>query len=90
MKEIRHQNLLELAGECHRWFYLTRWYSYPELKALMQERKKDTYRYDDNGNIIDIIDTQNFQNFQEKHMYLPIPQSEINTNPMAEQNELWK
>lgn len=90
INEIRRQNLLELAGECQRWFYLTRWYSYPELKALMQERKKDTYKYEENGSIIDIVDTQNFTNFQEKHMYLPIPQSEINTNPMAEQNELWK
>ena len=90
MEEVRHQNLLELAGECNRWFYLTRWYSYAELKALMMERKKDTYQYDANGNVTGIIDTQNFENFQEKHMYLPIPQSEINTNPMAEQNELWK
>lgn len=90
MEEIRRQNLLELAGECHRWFYLTRWYSYPELKGLMQKRKVDSNVYDDKGNIIDIVDTQNFANFQEKHMYLPIPQSEINTNPMAEQNPLWK
>ena len=74
-EEIRHQNLLELAGECHRWFYLTRWYSYPELKALLVARK-------DAG--------QNVANFMEKHMYLPIPQGEINTNPMAEQSELWK
>lgn len=90
MEEIRHQNLLELAGECQRWFYLTRWYSYPELKALMQVRKKDSNKYDGNGKVVDIIDTQNFVNFQEKHMYLPIPQSEINTNPMATQSELWK
>lgn len=90
MEEIRRQNLLELAGECHRWFYLTRWYSYSELKTLMMERKKDTYQYDESGNVIGIVDTQNFENFQEKHMYLPIPQSEINTNPMAEQSELWK
>ena len=90
MEEVRRQNLLELAGECNRWFYLTRWYSHAELKALMVERKKDTYQYDANGNVTGIIDTQNFENLQEKHMYLPIPQSEINTNPMAEQNELWK
>lgn len=90
MNEIRRQNLLELAGECQRWFYLTRWYSYPELKALMQERKKDTYQYDASGKVTGIVDTQNFANFQEKHMLLPIPQSEINTNPNAEQSELWK
>lgn len=74
-EEIRHQNLLELAGECQRWFYLTRWYAYPELKALLVARK-------DPG--------QNVANFMEKHRYLPIPQGEINTNPMAEQSELWK
>lgn len=74
-EEIRRQNLLELAGECQRWFYLTRWYSYPELKALLVARK-------DPG--------QNVANFMEKHMYLPIPQGEINTNPLAEQSELWK
>lgn len=91
MEEVRHQNLLELAGECQRWFYLTRWYSYPELKALMQVRKTDSYTFDEDGNRIPgIVDTQNFANFQEKHMYLPIPQSEINTNPMAEQSDLWK
>lgn len=75
MEEVRRQNLLELAGECQRWFYLTRWYSYPELKALLVARK-------DPG--------QNVANFLEKHMYLPIPESEINTNPMAEQSPLWK
>lgn len=90
MEEVRRQNLLELAGECNRWFYLTRWYSHAELKTLMMERKKDTYQYDSEGNVTGITDTQNFSNFQEKHMYLPIPQSEINTNPMAEQSELWK
>lgn len=75
LEEVRRQNLLELAGECQRWFYLTRWYSYPELKALLVARK-------DPG--------QNVANFLEKHMYLPIPESEINTNPMAEQSPLWK
>jgi len=28
-------------------------------------------------------------NFQEKHIYLPIPQSEMNTNTAIEQNPLW-
>jgi len=29
-------------------------------------------------------------NFQAKHVYLPIPQSEVNTNTGIEQNPLWK
>lgn len=35
MKEIQHQNMLELVEECTRWFYLKHWFNDNELKAFL-------------------------------------------------------
>lgn len=40
MKEIQHQNLLELVMESNRLFYLKHWYDDNEFKQAMVERKK--------------------------------------------------
>jgi outer membrane protein len=33
---------------------------------------------------------QGAENFQEKHLYYPIPTSELNNNTAMEQTSLWK
>lgn len=39
MKEIQHQNMLELVEECTRWYYLKHWYNDAELKAFLVAQK---------------------------------------------------
>lgn len=104
MEELRNQKLLEFAGENVRWDDLVRWYSYEELKPIMQQRKKDSKIWDlqwekdaDDKDVLvgytytgRIEDTQNFSNFQKKHMYFPIPQSEVDANLNLEQKADWQ
>jgi hypothetical protein len=99
MEELRNQKLLEFAGENIRWDDLVRWYDYDELKSIMIERKTDTKIWEtqtaSDGSITYVFtgkveDTQNFENFQEKHMFLPIPQSEVDANLNLEQKEEWQ
>lgn len=84
MEELRNQKLLEFAGENIRWYDLVRWYSFEDLKSMMMERKKDTKQ----GN--SIVDTQNFSKMEKKHLYFPIPQSEVDSNSAMEQKADWK
>ena len=66
----------------------------------MHERKTDTreteFERDEKGRIIrwnytgNIIDSQNFQRFEKKHLYFPIPQSEVDTNLSLEQKSDWQ
>lgn len=88
-EELRNQKLLEFAGENIRWDDLVRWYSYEELKGIMIGRKTDTRIYDSNGNLLGIEDTQNFKNFQKKHLYFPIPQGEVDANQKLQQKAEW-
>ena len=94
MDELRNQKLLEFAGENVRWDDLVRWYGFDELKTIMHTRKTDTniYKSDAQGNktLVGVEDTQNFQNMQKKHLYFPIPQSEVDANLNLDQKADWK
>ena len=100
MEELRNQKLLEFAGENVRWDDLVRWYGFDELKSIMQQRKKDTRAWEtlknDEGQVTGytptdrIFDSQNFSNFQKKHLYFPIPQGEVDANLELEQKDDWK
>lgn len=99
MEELRNQKLLEFAGENIRWDDMVRWYEFDELKSIMQARKTDTKVWEpiwENGMITgyrftgQIIDSQNFSNFQKKHLYFPIPQSEVDANLNLEQKTDWR
>lgn len=100
MEELRNQKLLEFAGENVRWDDLVRWYSYEDLKAIMEVRKTDSRVWKTvtsaDGSVLgyeptdEVIDTQNFQNFQKKHMYFPIPQREVDANLNLDQKADWK
>lgn len=104
MEELRNQKLLEFAGENVRWDDMIRWYGFDELKSIMQARKTDTKVWEpiwgsdgSGGQVItgyrftgEIVDTQNFSNFQKKHMYFPIPQSEVDANLNLDQKTDWQ
>lgn len=89
-EELRNQKLLEFAGENVRWDDLVRWYDFDELKRILRDRKKDTKEMKDNQWTGAIIDTQNYANFQKKHLYFPIPQSEVEANTNIDQKDDWK
>ncbi len=82
MAEIEHQRLLEFFLEGHRFYDLKRWYNYTQIKDIFEKNGKvgaSTKR-------VDIAPVS----FQEKHIYFPIPQTEIETNLDAEQHPLWR
>lgn len=74
-KELRSQKLLEFCAENIRWYDLIRWYNANELKAYLIQTKDPT---------------QNVSAFEAKHMYLPIPQSEVDSNNALEQKADWR
>ena len=102
MEELRNQKLLEFAGENVRWDDLVRWYSFDELKRIMDVRKKDSKEwrsvalkndgspydgYEPTGNV---VNTQ-YANFNsKKFMYFPIPQGEVDANQALEQTPDWR
>lgn len=74
-EELRHQKLLEFCGENIRWYDLIRWYNATELRTYLIEHKDAS---------------QNVASFEPKHMYLPIPQKEIESNHAIQQKDDWK
>lgn len=88
-EELRNQKMLEFAGENLRWFDLIRWYNFDELKALLLKRKTDQITVAD-GKIVGPVDGQNYNRMEKRHIYLPIPQSEVNTNTALDQKPDWK
>lgn len=89
-EELRNQKMLEFAGENIRWFDLIRWYDFDQLKALLLERKTDQITVSTDGQIIGPIDGQNYSHMERKHIYLPIPQSEVFTNTALQQKPEWQ
>lgn len=75
-KELRHQKLLEFAGENIRWYDLIRWYDTESALKDYLIRTKDS--------------GQNISAMKEKHRYLPIPQGEVDGNSEVEQKAEWK
>ncbi len=51
---------------------------------------KRTYPYAQMKQIFVDNAKQGAENFQPKHFYLPIPQSEINANTKIQQHPLWR
>lgn len=88
-EELRNQKMLEFAGENIRWFDLIRWYEFDQLKALLLDRKTDQITISD-GKIVGPVDGQNYSHMEKKHIYLPIPQGEVNANMALDQKPDWK
>ncbi|NLR67471.1 RagB/SusD family nutrient uptake outer membrane protein [Chitinophaga varians] len=72
--EIDHQKLLEMFYEQNRIYDLRRW-----NKSAAQLASVLTAR-----------EKQGANTFKAKHYVLPIPARELNANPKATQNDLWK
>ncbi|HKJ32934.1 MAG TPA: RagB/SusD family nutrient uptake outer membrane protein [Balneolales bacterium] len=74
MKEIQHQRICELADEGSRWYDLVRWGGNIDKSMTIKQ-------------VLVAHDQLGGQNFVAgKHEYLPIPQSELQTNTKIKQN----
>jgi hypothetical protein len=69
LEQIKHERLLELSGEGHRWNDLVRWGDLGRELAV----RDDAFNTFDPG----------------KDELLPIPQQEIDINPILNQNTNW-
>lgn len=83
-QRIRHERRIELVFENHRFWDVRRWMIAEDVD------NKSVHRVvvDDNGNISYPVFQRRIFN-PEKHYLFPIPQNEIDKNPMLEQNPGW-
>jgi hypothetical protein len=74
LKQLEHERITELTGECVRWNDLARWGYFDDAAKLAELKARDP----------------EFQSFEiGRNKYMPIPQSEIDINPNLEQNDNW-
>lgn len=86
MEDIMHERRIELAFEGQRFFDVRRW-------KILDQTFKDAYKVDVHVDrtVEPEVRTYTYsklqtRTFDEKLYYMPIPQSEINKNPLIEQN----
>ncbi|MDP4214243.1 MAG: RagB/SusD family nutrient uptake outer membrane protein [Bacteroidota bacterium] len=72
MNWIMNERLIELAGEGQRWFDLRRW----DKEGIISL---------DNAYFSSIVSDK--MSFQAKHIFFPIPNSEMDVNPNVKQND---
>ena len=77
---VRHERRVELAFEDLRFADLYRWKDFENAQKRMQE-DKSFYGFG-------AVERNNLRGAQD--LVWPIPQSEIDTNPMLEQHSEWK
>ena len=73
-KQLEHERITELTGECLRWNDLARWGYFDDAAKLAELKARDP----------------EFNNFVlGRNKYMPIPQTEIDINPNLKQNPNW-
>lgn len=85
LKRLQNERFIELAFEAHRYFDVRRWKIAPEVLNI-DAKRMSIYKDPDTGvKTYTVIDFQE-RAFYEKNYLVPIPQSEIDKNPLLEQN----
>ncbi len=85
LKRIQHERQIELAFEEHRFFDVRRWKIAPETDNI--DAKKMTITRDpQTGNKTYKVEVFQERAFNERTYLVPLPQSEIEKNPLLEQN----
>ena len=78
MDDVKHERILELSLEGHRFYDLLRW---GELATRFQTLTRE------DPNFKKFISATDYEGFTtNKHEWLPIPINEINSNPNIKQN----
>lgn len=74
LRQLMHERITELTGECTRWNDLARWGFFDDATKLAELKARDP----------------EFNNFViGRNKYMPIPQTEIDINPNLKQNDNW-
>ncbi|RYF85762.1 MAG: RagB/SusD family nutrient uptake outer membrane protein [Chitinophagaceae bacterium] len=74
LRQIMHERVTELSGECLRWNDLARWGYFDDPAKLAELKARDP----------------EFNNFRiPRNKYMPIPQSELDINANLKQNTGW-
>lgn len=84
LKRLQNERRIELAFEEHRWFDVRRWKIAPE-RLNEYGRKMTIIRAADGSKTYTVSDF-NPRAFYERNYLVPIPQAEINKNPLLKQN----
>ncbi len=84
LKKLQNERRIELAFEEHRWFDVRRWKIAPQ-RLNENGRKMTIIRAADGSKSYKVSDF-NPRAFYERNYLVPIPQAEINKNPLLEQN----
>lgn len=74
LRQLMHERITELTGECTRWNDLARWGFFDDATKIAELKARDP----------------EFNNFViGRNKYMPIPQTEIDINPNLKQNDNW-
>lgn len=88
LKKIQHERQIELAFEEHRYFDVRRWKIAPQTEN--EDAKKMTIIKDPaTGKKTYKVEVFQERSFNERMYLVPIPQSEIEKNPLLEQNPVY-
>jgi hypothetical protein len=79
LNDIKHERVLELALEGHRFYDLLRWGELAERFTVLKQQDPNFKKF---------ISSDDYKGFSvNKNEWLPIPINELNTNPKIKQNE---
>ena len=103
LADIQKERRVELCFEGSRYFDLVRWNIIAEVYKDKGKRIPTVYglwdQSDNTGNElhenvqgynVGYFENTSHRGWQERYKVLPIPQEELNVNPLIEQNALWK
>jgi hypothetical protein len=87
LKRLQNERRIELAFEGHRWFDVRRWKIAPQVLNVNAKRMSVTKNATTGVRTYTVEDMLPARAFNEsKHYLLPIPQSEIDRDPLLTQN----
>lgn len=89
LEKLRHERKIELAFEDHRYFDVRRW-KIADVTEKEPAIKIDITKDDQTGKKTYRMDVLQVRNFLPQHYLFPIPRSEIQKNPLLEQNPNYK
>lgn len=84
LARLQNERRIELAFEEHRYFDVRRWRIAPQV--LSEDSERMTITKDASGKKTYKVETFQERNFNDRNYLMPIPQAEIEKNPLLVQN----
>jgi len=88
--DVKNERNLELFGEETRFFDLVRWGDAKTALANKGKTYPTFYGYNEDGSYKITYTPTNGNGYTDKWQTLPIPQEELDVNPLAEQHSMWQ